>query len=124
MPRGLPILPAAALIAALAAPALADDQAAGYVEVDDDSTMVETYGITADELDDLDVYTADGAKIGEVEDVLADSTGTVTAVAVEFDGFAGMDDKEVIVGLALTLEGNRLVTDLDESQASSLPRWD
>ena len=119
------LLPAA-FVAALLAPAaaLAADPVAGYTEVDDDSAMVERFGITADELDDLSVYGANGAKIGEVEDVLADSTGAVTAVSVEFDAFEGMDDREVVVALdELALEGSRLTTELTEAEVSGLPEW-
>lgn len=109
----------------LAVAALAENSAADYAEVDDDSMMVEAYGMTVEELEDLDVFTADGVRIGEVEEALVDSTGTVSAVAVEFEGFTGLKDKEVIVRLdALTLDGTRLITDLDESEAASLPRWD
>lgn len=43
------------------------------------------------------VYDPNQAKIGEVEDVLVDKTGSVTGLVVSVGGFLGMGSKDVIV---------------------------
>lgn len=60
----------------------------------------------AGNLDDYDVYGADGNEIGEIEDVLLNMDGTVAAVAIEVGGFLGLGEKDVLVDWT-TLEVTR-----------------
>ncbi|HEV7437328.1 MAG TPA: PRC-barrel domain-containing protein [Pseudorhizobium sp.] len=63
----------------------------------------------AGNLDDYDVYGADGNKIGEIEDVLLNLDGTVAAVAIEVGGFLGIGEKDVLVdwtALEVTRDGD------------------
>ncbi|MCJ8517499.1 sporulation protein YlmC with PRC-barrel domain [Pseudorhizobium tarimense] len=63
----------------------------------------------AGNLDDYDIYGADGDEIGEVEDVLLNMDGTVAAVAVEVGGFLGIGEKDVLVdwsALEVTRDGD------------------
>jgi len=53
-------------------------------EVDSDRTDLTWQGLSVDKLEDMDLYNAAGTKIGEVEDVLADGNGKLSAVGVEF----------------------------------------
>jgi sporulation protein YlmC with PRC-barrel domain len=77
------------------------------------------------ELGDMNVVTPDGDKIGEVEEVLMNTSGKVVAVAVEVGGFLGIGDDDVIIQLdQLRLEDNRLVTTLTKEQIEALPKWD
>lgn len=60
-------------------------------------------------LDDYDVYGADGKEIGEIEDVLLNMDGTVAAVALEVGGFLGIGEKDVLVdwtALEFTRDGD------------------
>jgi sporulation protein YlmC with PRC-barrel domain len=41
------------------------------------------------------VYDASNNKIGEIEDVLVDKSGKITAVIISVGGFLGMDTKDV-----------------------------
>lgn len=76
-------------------------------------------------MDDLDVVTAGGEEIGEIEEVLMDASGQPVAVAVEVDDFLDIDDEDRIFRLdQLRFENGRFVTDLSESQIGSLPIWD
>lgn len=62
-------------------------------------------------LDDHDIYGADGKEIGEIEDVLLNMDGSVAAVAVEVGGFLGIGEKDVLVdwsALEITAEGDDL----------------
>lgn len=100
-------------------------KAVGYREVEDDKIVVEKFNLTVDQIDDMNVYTPAGEKIGEVDEVLMDSTGTIVAVAVETGGFLGIGGKDVVVMLdQLTLEGDRFTTALSKEQLEALPRWD
>jgi sporulation protein YlmC with PRC-barrel domain len=116
----------AAVASAFALSAAAQEQqAAQYTKIEDESTMVEAFGLSVDELDDMDVVGADSETIGEVEDVLADASGSIVAVAVETEGFLGLGDEDVIVTLdQLQLGDGRLATTLTEEQLEALPTWD
>lgn len=74
---------------------------------------------------DMRVIGADGESIGEVEDVLIDSTGRVVAVSVEAGGFLGMGDRDVIMQLdSLELQGDEFTTTLTREEIEALPDWD
>ncbi|MBR0642859.1 PRC-barrel domain-containing protein [Plastoroseomonas hellenica] len=102
----------------------ARSQAAGYFEIRDDRRIIEPFNLTVDQLDDLDVFTAGGERIGELEEVLMDAAGRPVAVSVELGGIAGGDREHIVALDRLRLEGQRLVTDLTRSQLETLPRWD
>lgn len=72
-------------------------------------------------LDDINVVTQAGEKIGEVDEVLINASGQVVAVAVDLSG----SFEEVIIGLdKLRFENNRYVTTLTKEQIEALPKWD
>jgi len=75
-----------------------------------DSAMVQPFGMIADDVEDLDVIDAGGAKIGEIEDVLTKG-GAPKALGVEFEGFSDYSpgkDLDVIVPLDdFVLQGKR-----------------
>jgi hypothetical protein len=63
--------------------------------------MVPAFGMSADDVEDLDVVNAAGDKIGEIEDVLTKG-GAPAALGVEFKGFSGYSpgkDLNVVVPL-------------------------
>lgn len=110
----LPLL--AALALALAGPALGQTQA--LREADDD-VMVSAFDRSADDLEDADLLTATGERIGEIEALLIQPDGQPTAFA------ADIGDREVIIALAqVQLRGDDLVTDLTREQVAALPVWD
>ena len=66
-----------------------------------DNTMVPAFGMSADDVEDLDVVNAAGDRIGEVEDVLTKG-GAPAALGVDFKGFSGYSpgkDLNVVVPL-------------------------
>jgi hypothetical protein len=68
---------------------------------------------------------ADGAGIGEIEDVLMDEAGQPVAVAAEVGDFLDVDDRDVVIPLdQLTLSGDRLATTLTREAIEALPDWD
>jgi hypothetical protein len=118
------IIYAAAFMLALTAAASADT-ARDYRELDDDNYVVQPFNVTVDQLDDMNVYGADGREIGEVEEVLVDASGNVVAVSVEADRSLGIGDREVIMRLdSLTYAEGRLSTTLSDDEIRSLPVWD
>jgi|KBSMisStandDraft_5_1062788.scaffolds.fasta_scaffold418824_2 sporulation protein YlmC with PRC-barrel domain len=96
--------------------------------VDSDRTDLTWQGLSIDELEDMDLYNSAGKKIGEVEDVLADGSGQLSAVGVGFGGTLGTDedDKEVVVPLDRLRLGQdgHLTGDLSQSDLAQLPEWD
>ena len=120
-----PMLPALlALLALLAAPAFAQ-AVTPLVEVEDESMMVDVFGVDVDMLEDTDIVDASGETIGEVDEVLMDAEGRIVAVSAEVGGFLGLGDKEVVIDLGmLTQAGDKLAVDMTEEQVEALPAWD
>jgi len=115
----------AALLLSAPSLLLAQQSAGDLREIDDDDRIVEPFNLSADRMDDMDVVTAEGEEIGEIEDVLMDASGQPVAVAVEVDDLLDIDDEERIIRLdQLRLDDDRFVTDLSKSQIESLPIWD
>jgi hypothetical protein len=93
-------------------------------EADDDDTL--TYdGRSVEQLEDLDVA-RDGQKIGEIDEVLADSAGQIVAVVIGFeDDF--LDDREVILAIDQLKFGDNAraaTVTLGDAELEGLPDWD
>lgn len=109
------LLIVASLALALAGPALGQTQA--LREADDD-VMVPAFSRSADDLEDADLLTVSGERIGEIEALLIHPDGQPTAFA------ADIGDREVIIALEqVRLQGDALVTDLTREQVAALPVW-
>jgi sporulation protein YlmC with PRC-barrel domain len=81
---------AAAVLAALSAPALADTNAQMLRQMPTDAlTVTDWYK--------QDVYDPSNNKIGEVMDVLLDKPGRVTSLIIGVSGFLGAGEKDVAV---------------------------
>ena len=121
------LLPWSAGAAAIAAPmALAQGLDPGNLrELDDDDDTLTFEGRTVEQLDDMDVV-RDGQKIGEIDEVLADSAGQIVAVVIDFeDDF--LDDREVILAIEQLKFGDdaRVATVmLGDAELEGLPDWD
>ena len=112
--------------AAIAAPmALAQGLDPGNLrELDDDDTLT-FEGRTVEQLDDMDVV-RDGQKIGEIDEVLADSAGQIVAVVIDFEDDL-LDDREVILAIEQLKFGDdaRVATVmLGDAELEGLPDWD
>lgn len=113
----------AILVAAALVPTLAFAQATApqLVQIDDDQANVAVLGLTVDQVDDLDLFDAQGTKLGDVEEVLGTDATTGTALAIDLEGG---DDVDVIVDLtSIELQDERLVTALTAEQLRALPVW-
>ncbi|WP_299822105.1 PRC-barrel domain-containing protein [uncultured Jannaschia sp.] len=116
--------PLLAILVSLASPALAQT-VPPLVEVEDESMIVESFGINVDDFEDTDIVDASGDVIGEVDEVLMDAEGRIVAVSAEVGGFLGIGDKEVVIELGmLVADGDRLRIDMTEEQVEALPAWD
>jgi len=102
-----------------------DPPATSYVEIGDDTLLVGPFNVSVDELDEFDVIDASGEKIGEIGDVLADSSGAPVAVVLETEGQTGPDNDGIVVSLdRLDLLGADLQIDMTREELDSSPRWD
>ncbi|ODA68253.1 PRC-barrel domain protein [Methyloligella halotolerans] len=121
MKRPMIVASAAAL---LLASATAVTAAQTLIEVEDDTTQVEAFGKTVDQVEDMDVIGADGETIGEVEDVLATPDGEVSALSVDVGGYFGIGEREVILGMDdVEFKDNKLSTTLTKDEIEKLPDW-
>jgi len=94
---------------------------AGLIELDGDQASAITLGMTIDQLEDMDIFDAQGTKLADVEEVLGTDANTPSAVAIELEG---SDDIDVVLDLsALQLADNRLVTNLSVEELRALPTW-
>jgi sporulation protein YlmC with PRC-barrel domain len=109
-----------------------DQQAAAPAEVvitelseaEDGKKLVKPWNVPVDSIAEMDVYDANGKRIGEVDAVLQDKNGEIKGVAVGYGGFLGFGEKGAIVTLdQLQLKDGTLVTEVDEDQLSKLPEW-
>ena len=92
-----------------------------FVEADDDVEVTQ-FGITADELDDADIYGRNNERVGEIESVLVDAHGRPVAVSIEVGGFLGIGERDVIIPLErFRRVGDPLVTDLTKDEIEALP---
>ena len=139
---------AAALIAALCGPAMAQETAPSTAQetapatpddatpspsgtasdlrkVEDESRTVATWSLSVDQVMGRDIHGPDGAVIAEVDSVLEDGGGEIRGVIAEFGGyFFGIGDTEVVVALdQLKPEGDHFTTGLTQDQLSALPAW-
>jgi hypothetical protein len=91
------------------------------IELDDDQDSVSVLGSTIDEVEDMELFDAQGTKLGEVEEVLGVDAGSATALAIDLEG---SDDNDVVVELSnVVLQDNRLVSNLTIDQLRVLPVW-
>jgi sporulation protein YlmC with PRC-barrel domain len=95
----------------------AEDGAAGPVETRD--------GTYLQSVEDIDVYTANNEKIGEVEEILIDGEGKPAGFLLEIGGFLDLGDSDVSVPLeALTWTGAHYVSKMTVEQLESLQPFD
>ena len=77
----------------------------------------------ASDLADLDVYGANNEKIGEIDDLVINSDGTVAAAVVEVGGFLGLGEKDVLVNfsaLQMTMDGDKMRVTVPEFTKETL----
>ena len=124
-PKQLAVLAATALaLAPLALAAQQSSDVTAYQEAEDDDMVVQPFNRTVADIEDLDLTTADGDEIGEVEEVLIDASGEPVAIAVEVGGFLGIGEREVVFGLdQVQLMDDDLVTSADKATIEGLPDW-
>ena len=71
-----------------------------------------------------DVYGTKGSKVGELNNLLTDSSGKVRAGIIEFGGFLGIGEHRVAVPWNdLKAQGDRLTVDMTDDQIKSAPAW-
>lgn len=95
-------------------------------EVKDDKAMVKSLAVSAKDLADMDIYGSDNKKIGEIDKVLADSSGDIKAVTVDVGGFLGIGSREVLVSLDNLQKGakkDQLRTSMTKKEIESLSEW-
>lgn len=91
------------------------------IEIDDDQAGVAVLGLTVDQIEDMDLFDAQGTKLGDVEEVLGTDAMTAIALAVDLEG---TDDIDVIVELTgLEAVDNRIVTGMTADELRALPVW-
>ena len=94
--------------------------AAHWVEIEDEQLQVPGLNVNVEELDDMDLLTSSGEKVGEVEEVLGIQAGVPSAIEVEIDEGLFID-KTVIFELAnLTIADGRLIPRMTLGQVKAM----
>jgi len=96
-------------------------------EIKSDTATAAGLNINAKDLGGMDIYGADGKKIGDVDKVLADNSNAIKAVTVDVGGFLGVGAREVIVPIDRLQKGaekNRLQVSMSKSDIENLSRWE
>ncbi len=115
---------ATGLMLALAAPAFA--AGSSFVELTDNDTIVGGLNQKVGDVTGMDVYGADGKKIGDVDNVLGDAAGKAQAVTVDVGGFLGVGSREVVLPISKLTKGpdkDRLNTGLTKAEIEKLEDW-
>ena len=101
--------------------------ASSLMEVKDKKSMVRTLNVSADDLEDMDIYGSDGKKIGDVNKILADNSHEVKAVTVDVGGFLGIGAREVVIPIDRLQKGtekDRLQVTMTKADIEQLQRWE
>jgi sporulation protein YlmC with PRC-barrel domain len=124
MPAAEPATPAPASAPQQQAEAPAEVVITELTAVDDGKKLVKPWALPAERIAEMDVYDANGKKIGEVDAVLQDKKGEIKGVAVVHGGFLGFGSKDSIITLdRLKLKDGDIVTELSEDQLDAQPDW-
>jgi hypothetical protein len=103
-------------------------QGSAWHELKDGDSKVSAFGnIAVKDLNDYAIYGSDGKKIGDIDRVLADSSNTAKAVAVDAGGFLGMGTHEVVFPLDKLQKGKdnkQLTTAMTKDQIKALQKWE
>jgi len=93
-----------------------------YRRVEDRTLVVQPFNLTVDKIHRMDVVASNGEQIGDINHVLVDRSGRVTAMTITTGGVLGLGAREHIVPLGdLRLQGDRFVTNLRKDQIERLP---
>jgi sporulation protein YlmC with PRC-barrel domain len=96
----------------------------GLQELEEEALLIEQFGLTVGELEEMRIITSDGETIGEVDEILLNAEGRIVAVSAEIGGFLDIGDREVVLGLEqLSRDGNRLRVDMTARDIEDLPTW-
>ena len=77
------------------------------------------------DIEEIDVVTADGESLGEIEAVLVDDSGRPAAVSVEVGGFLGLGDSDRVIPVdRLTFQDGDYTIDITRDEVENLPQWD
>ena len=92
--------------------------------VQDRNLMVQPFNMSVARIKGMDVHTADGRKVGDVGDVLADGNGRIVGLHVNAGGFLGMGARHVIMPIGqVRMQGDRLITNMSREQIENLPAY-
>lgn len=118
-------LPGSLLAQTATATTETETETQGYLEIEDDATIIAPFNLTMEELDDYDVICSTDEKVGEIEYFLTDASGETVAAVIETEGFLGIGDEDVIVTLdQLELVDGKFQINLTEEELEALPKWD
>lgn len=118
-------LASAAAVLALTSAAFAQDDPAGLVELDDDQVLIIQTAVSVEELEEMDVATADGDEIGEVEEVLGGADGEPIGLAIEAGGFLGVGEQDIIVEFQdVVIHDDEIILDMTREEIEALTEWD
>lgn len=96
-----------------------------YVQIEDETMLVGPFNIRVAELDEFEVFDASGKKVGEIEEVLADSSGAPVAVVIAREGQSAYEGDRIVVSLdRLELIGANLQIDMTRQELEASPKWD
>lgn len=97
----------------------------GLHKAEDESVMVQSLGVTVDQLGDMEIYGLNGEEIGDVDEVLVDASAKPVAVSADVGGFLGLGKKDVVIGLDhVAKDGDKLKVSMTKDQIEALPEFD
>lgn len=84
--------------------------------------------LSADTLEDTDVYNTQGEKLGEIEEFMIDlDSGQIVYAVLSFGGFFGLGDKLFAIpwpALEVDTEHEQIILDVDKDRLKNAPGFD
>jgi hypothetical protein len=112
-----------ALAALGAAPAFAQSNTSTTTTTTTQQTNSGILAMKVGDLEDKDVYGADGQEVGEIDEVVR-GNGQIYAVLEAGGNWLDMGEEKILVPISqFTLQGDKLTLPMTEQQATSLPKW-
>ena len=120
-----PVLILGATLAVLGgAPAFAQNTTSTTTTTTTQQTNSGILAMKVEDLEDEDVYGADGKDIGEIDEVVR-GNGQLYAVMEAGGNWLGMGEGKFLVPISqFTLQGDKLTLPMTEQQATSLQKWE
>lgn len=88
--------------------------------------VIEELGLSIGRTEDMVVIGQNAEEVGNVEEILVDSSGQIVAISVEVGGFLDLFEREVVLRLdqvGVQADRQKLTVSMTREEIEQLPEW-